>query len=61
MDKPTLWVLALFGFISLVCLMVAKLASEVEQAAAAWIGVYERLRERLRSRSRDDRSDDQDH
>lgn len=54
MDGPTLWVLALFGLISLVCLVGTKLASDVEQFFAAWIDVFQRLRDRLRRNSRPD-------
>ena len=59
-DSPALWILALFGFISLVCVMGAKLASDVEQFFAAWIGVIQRLRERLGSRNHgnDEEGDD---
>ncbi|WP_030778086.1 hypothetical protein [Streptomyces sp. NRRL S-920] len=63
MDSPTLWVLAVFGFISLVCVMGTKLASDVEELFTAWIGVFQRLRERLRQRSRtnDEEGDGQPH
>lgn len=48
MEGPTLWVLAMIGFISIVCVMGAKLASDFETLATAWIGVLQRLRELLR-------------
>ncbi|MFF8974701.1 hypothetical protein [Streptomyces sp. NPDC014995] len=48
MEGPTLWVLAVIGFISLVCVLGAKLASDFETLATAWIGAVRRLRELLR-------------
>ncbi|MFE2709475.1 hypothetical protein, partial [Streptomyces mirabilis] len=49
-EGPTLWVLAMIGFITVVCVMGAKLASDFETLAEAWIGVLQRLRELLRRR-----------
>ncbi|MGY4988896.1 hypothetical protein [Streptomyces nigrescens] len=57
MNGPTVWVLALFGLISLVLVMGAKLANDAEQFFAAWIDAYQRLRERLRRR--DQRADEE--
>ncbi|GAA3371259.1 hypothetical protein GCM10020367_21200 [Streptomyces sannanensis] len=59
MDGPTLWALAFIGFISLVCVMGTKLASDVEHFIAAWIAVIQRLRDLLR-RDHDREGDEED-
>ncbi|WP_216678356.1 hypothetical protein [Streptomyces sp. MNP-20] len=59
MDGPTLWVLAVFGLISIVCVMGTRVASEVEELVAAWSDVVERLRRR-RDESQDDDEEDHD-
>ncbi|QKW06782.1 hypothetical protein HUT18_10635 [Streptomyces sp. NA04227] len=48
MNDPTVWVLALFGLISLFLVMGTKLAKDFEDFCTAWIGAFRRLRERLR-------------
>ncbi|XUL89928.1 hypothetical protein ACQ86D_27595 [Streptomyces galilaeus] len=58
MDNITLWVLAVFGFIGLVCVMGTQLASTVEQFISAWINAIQRLNDLLRRRT--PQSDDED-
>jgi hypothetical protein len=57
-DDITLWVLAVFGFIGLVCVMGTQLATAVEQFVSAWIGAIQRLTDLVRHRP--PQSDDED-
>ncbi|MEU2558401.1 hypothetical protein ABZ626_03500 [Streptomyces longispororuber] len=60
MDGPTLWVLAAFGLISIVCVMGARMASEVEELIAAWSGIIQRLRRRRGEGQQNDEEDQDD-
>ncbi|MGW3118579.1 hypothetical protein ACWDBW_15815 [Streptomyces sp. NPDC001107] len=42
--------LAFVGFISVACVLGARLANDVEQFFGAWIGTFQRLRNRLHHR-----------